>query len=66
MRRFHGVATSYVENYLGWFRALDRTPLTPHNPRSCSTWPSAPSAIIFGLSELQSPKAPEAFLSLIP
>ena len=22
--RFHGVATSYLENYLGWFRALDR------------------------------------------
>ncbi len=32
MRRFHGVATSYVENYLGWFRALDRTPLTPAQP----------------------------------
>ena len=24
MRRFCGVATSYLENYLGWFRALDR------------------------------------------
>lgn len=24
MRRFHGVATSYLENDLGWFRALDR------------------------------------------
>lgn len=24
MRRFNGVATSYLENYLGWFRALDR------------------------------------------
>ena len=24
MRRFHGVATSYLQNYLGWFRALDR------------------------------------------
>ena len=22
--RFHGVATAYLENYLGWFRALDR------------------------------------------
>jgi transposase-like protein len=22
--RFHGVATSYLESYLGWFRALDR------------------------------------------
>jgi len=24
MRRFHGVATSYLDHYLGWFRALDR------------------------------------------
>jgi len=24
MVRFHGVATSYLEHYLGWFRALDR------------------------------------------
>lgn len=24
MRRFKGVATSYLPNYLGWFRALDR------------------------------------------
>lgn len=24
MRRFNGVAISYLENYLGWFRALDR------------------------------------------
>ena len=22
--RFHGVATSYLQNYLGWFRALNR------------------------------------------
>jgi hypothetical protein len=22
--RFKGVATDYLENYLGWFRALDR------------------------------------------
>ena len=32
MRRFHGVATSYLENYLGWFRALDRTPRNPLQP----------------------------------
>ena len=25
MHRFKGVATSYLESYLGWFRALDRT-----------------------------------------
>ena len=24
MCRFYGIATSYLENYLGWFRALDR------------------------------------------
>lgn len=24
LSRFHGVATSYLPNYLGWFRALDR------------------------------------------
>jgi len=32
VRRFNGVATSYLENYLGWFRALDRTPRTPSQP----------------------------------
>ena len=32
MRRFNGVATSYLESYLGWFRALDRTPRTPSQP----------------------------------
>lgn len=25
MRRFHGVATRYLDSYLGWFRAIDRT-----------------------------------------
>ncbi|MFZ2452680.1 MAG: IS1595 family transposase, partial [Methylovulum miyakonense] len=24
MRRFHGVATKYLENYLGWRRGLER------------------------------------------
>ena len=23
LNRFHGVATHYLDNYLGWFRALD-------------------------------------------
>jgi hypothetical protein len=32
MRRFHGVATSYLENYLGWFRTLDRTPRNASQP----------------------------------
>ena len=31
-RRFNGVATSCLENYLGWFRALDRTPRTLVQP----------------------------------
>ena len=25
MRRFSGVATAYLPNYLGWFRAQDRS-----------------------------------------
>ena len=25
IRRFHGVATKYLDSYLGWFRTLDRT-----------------------------------------
>lgn len=32
MRRFHGVATSYLPSYLGWFRAVDRFRLLPANP----------------------------------
>jgi len=28
IRRFHGVATKYLDSYLGWFRTLDRSPLT--------------------------------------
>jgi len=34
MIRFHGVATSYLENYLGWFRALDRNAHTGSPPAS--------------------------------
>lgn len=34
MRRFKGVATSYLPNYLGWFRALDRNARTADNPMS--------------------------------
>ena len=34
MRRFHGVATSYLENYLGWFRALDRNAQSGAQPPS--------------------------------
>lgn len=31
MHRFHGVATKYLENYLGWRRMLERykTAITP-------------------------------------
>lgn len=32
VRRFYGVATYYLENYLGWFRALDRMPRNPARP----------------------------------
>ena len=32
MRRFHGVATSYLASYLGWFRALDRSGSTSTEP----------------------------------
>lgn len=34
MDRFKGVATSYLENYLGWFRALDRNAQTGAKPAS--------------------------------
>ena len=26
LRRFHGVATKYLDSYLAWFRAIDRSP----------------------------------------
>lgn len=32
MRRFHGIATSYLASYLGWFRALDRSAPTRLQP----------------------------------
>lgn len=32
MRRFKGVASSYLASYLGWFRALDRSAQTPRQP----------------------------------
>jgi len=34
MVRFHGVATSYLEHYLGWFRALDRNAQSGAPPAS--------------------------------
>lgn len=34
MNRFKGVATSYLPNYLGWFRALDRNAQTNAKPAS--------------------------------
>ena len=37
MRRFYGVATYYLENYLGWFRALDRMPRDSHRPAQLLT-----------------------------
>ncbi len=32
MRRFKGVASSYLASYLGWFRALDRSAQAPRQP----------------------------------
>lgn len=32
MRRFKGVASSYLASYLGWFRALDRSAQSPRQP----------------------------------
>lgn len=34
VRRFHGVATRYLDSYLGWFRAIDRTRGAGLNPAS--------------------------------
>jgi hypothetical protein len=30
--RFNGVAMQYLQNYLSWFRALDRMPRSPARP----------------------------------
>ena len=34
IRRFHGVATRYLDSYLGWFRVIDRMRVTGLNPAS--------------------------------
>jgi len=34
MHRFRGVATSYLQSYLGWFRAIDRSPTSGSTPAS--------------------------------
>lgn len=34
IRRFHGVATRYLDSYLGWFRAIDRSGCAGLNPVS--------------------------------
>ena len=66
MRRFHGVATFYLENYLGWFRALDRTPRTPAQPAQLLNltigfyWASSVSL------SCKARRLPGAFLSSIP
>ena len=41
IRRFHGVATRNLANYLGWFRALDRWSGSSRNPRRYWRRPSA-------------------------
>ncbi len=37
MRRLKGVATSYLPNYFGWFRALDRNARSAAKPTSLLT-----------------------------
>ena len=37
LRRFHGVATKYLDSYLGWFRAIDRSPGKRLQPASFLT-----------------------------
>lgn len=32
LRRFRGVATHYLGGYLGWFRAIDRSPTSGSKP----------------------------------
>ena len=32
LRRFRGVATRYLDSYLGWFRATERSPRSERNP----------------------------------
>ena len=39
MHRFRGVATSYLESYLGWFRALDRPAAVETTALPCCDWP---------------------------
>jgi transposase-like protein len=34
LRRFHGIATKYLDSYLGWFRTLDRSATTGLQPAS--------------------------------
>jgi hypothetical protein len=34
IRRFHGVATKYLDSYLGWFRTLDRSTTSGLPPAS--------------------------------
>jgi transposase-like protein len=38
MRRFKGLASSYLASYLGWFRALDRQLKVRANPRHSWLW----------------------------
>jgi transposase-like protein len=44
MRRFHGVATSYLASYLGWFRALERLGRNTLQPASLLAMAVGPSA----------------------
>ena len=55
MRRFKGVASSYLASYLGWFRALDRSAQTPRQPAPFLAMAVASEAVTEGI--LKEPKA---------
>jgi transposase-like protein len=46
MRRFHGVATKYLDSYLGWFRTLDRSATTGLSPASWLALASGQRSVI--------------------
>jgi hypothetical protein len=46
LRRFNGVASSYLNHYLGWFRSLDRFKPDDLTPSAFLACRSAPEGII--------------------
>jgi len=45
VRRVHGIATRYLPNYLGWFRALDRNRRMRAEPTSLLALAIGPSGL---------------------